>query len=149
MGSNYRRDDIQAGLRTKAEELAARKEATKLVERWNAELAAKRSPQFSPTIGAAMRAGKPWLRLHCPGCRQVYEIDLRRIVRPHDFPITGLRAALVCESMCRRTGPKPELLGLAALPQAPEWLRRSGQRMSAVDNNAPERPIVLPKLLMV
>jgi hypothetical protein len=116
MGSSFRRDDFKAASISSAEELAARKEATELVERWNGELAAKRTPQFSPTIGAAMRAGKPWLLLHCPGCRQVYEVDLRRIVRPHDFPITGLRAALVCESMCRRAGPKPELLSVAARP---------------------------------
>jgi hypothetical protein len=122
MGNSFRRDDFKAASVSNAEELAARKEATELVERWNADLAGGRAPQFSPTIGAAMRAGKPWLRLHCPGCRQVYQIDLRCIVRPHDFPITALRAALVCESMCRRAGPKPELLGLAALP----YTRRYG-----------------------
>jgi hypothetical protein len=116
MGSSFRRDDFKAASASNAEERAARDEATALVERWNAQLAEGRAPQFSPTIGAAMRAGKPWLRVHCPGCRQVYEVDLRRIVRPSDFPITGIRAALVCESMCRRAGPKPELLGLAALP---------------------------------
>ena len=27
------------------------------VQRWNAQLAAKRTPQFSPTIGAALNAG--------------------------------------------------------------------------------------------
>jgi hypothetical protein len=127
MGSSFRRDDFRAASVSNAEELAARKEATELVERWNAELAATRVPQFSPTIGAAMRAGKPWLRLYCPGCRQVYQIDLRCIVRPQDFPITGLRAALVCESMCRRAGPKPELLGVAALT----YTRQNGRNRRA------------------
>ena len=41
-----------------------------------------------------------------------YEIDLRKIVRPADFPIMGLRAVMVCESMCRGDGPEPQLLGL-------------------------------------
>jgi hypothetical protein len=76
----YRSDGFKADSVSNAEELAARKEATELVERWNGELDAKRTPQFSPTIRAAMRAGKPWLRLYCPGCRQVYQIDLRCIV---------------------------------------------------------------------
>lgn len=112
----YRSDEIKDAAIRSAADHAARNEAVAIVEQWNVQLADKRVPQFSPTIGAAIRAGKPWLRLHCPGCRQVYEIDLRRIVRPQDFPITALRAALVCESMCRREGPQPELLELAAVP---------------------------------
>ena len=41
---------------------------------------------------------------------------LRKIVRPKDFPIMGLRAAMVCESMCRGVGPEPQLLGVHPLP---------------------------------
>jgi hypothetical protein len=73
-------------------------------------------PQFSPTIEAAFRARRPWLRLFCAGCQQQYEIDLRRIVRPADFPIMALRAALVCESMYLGDGPVPQLLGLERVP---------------------------------
>lgn len=109
----YRSDAFNAALISSTEEVARRKEAAAIVDRWNAQLAAA---QFSPTIGAAIRAGKSWLRLFCPGCRQMYQIDLRPIVRPHDFPVTALRAALVCESMCRSEGPKPKLLGLSTLP---------------------------------
>jgi hypothetical protein len=128
MGNNFRRDDIKAASVASAEEFAARKEATAIVERWNAELAGKHVPQFSPTIGAAMRADKPWLRLYCPGCRQVYQVDLRCIVRPRDFPVTGLRAALVCESMCRSAGPPPELLGLTAFADDALTFRRHGKK---------------------
>lgn len=53
-------------------------EALNLIEAWNAELAAGSKPQFSPTIGCALNAGMPWQRLHCPGCRRVYEIDVRQ-----------------------------------------------------------------------
>ena len=60
--------------------------------------------------------GKAGLRLFCPGCQQQYEIDLRKVVRAQDFPIMGLRAAMVCESMCRGDGPEPQLLGLERLP---------------------------------
>jgi hypothetical protein len=40
----------------------------------------------------------------------------RQATRPKDFPIMGLRAAMVCESMCRGVGPKPQLLGVHPLP---------------------------------
>jgi hypothetical protein len=76
----------------------------------------QRLPQFSPHIGAAIRADRPWLRLYCAGCQQTYQIDLRRVVRPLDFPITALRAAMVCDSMCRGQDPQPELLGLDRHP---------------------------------
>ena len=33
-----------------------------------------------------------------------------------DFPIMALRAALVCETMCRGGGPPPQLLGLERVP---------------------------------
>lgn len=94
----------------------AEAEAAAIVDRWNAQLARKRAPQFSPTIGAALNAGKPWLRLVCLGYAQQYEVDLRQIVRPRDYPIAALRAAMVCESACRGEGPQPTLLRLHEVP---------------------------------
>jgi hypothetical protein len=100
--------------------LTARKDAARnaqaraIVGRWNTELSAGRLPQFSPTLEAAFRARRPWLNMFCGGCQQRHEIDLRRIVRPKDFPIMALRAALVCE-MCRG-GPEPSLVGLEEQP---------------------------------
>jgi hypothetical protein len=115
MGTGERRDQLQLFMRTATAERAARAEAERVAETWNAGLAARKPAQFSPTIGCAIDAGRPWLRLHCPACRQVYELDLRRIVRPRDFPITAL--PLVCESGCRRQAPRPEFLGLYAVPE--------------------------------
>jgi hypothetical protein len=86
------------------------------VKTLNAELAAGKRPQFSPTLEAALRARHPWLRLFSAGGQKQYEIDLRKIVRPADFPIMALRAALVCESMCRGGAPAPQLLGLETVP---------------------------------
>ena len=40
----------------------------------------------------------------------------RQATRPKDFPIMGLRAAMVCESMCRGVGSEPQLLGVHPLP---------------------------------
>ena len=98
--------------------------AAGLVDAWNMMLDDETRPLYSPTLEAAFLAGRPWLRIYCPGCQQQYEVDLRRIVRPRDFPIMGLRAAMVCESMCRGAGPEPELRGLHRLPFDPRKLSR-------------------------
>jgi hypothetical protein len=63
-----------------------------------------------PDAGGSIPGSPAVARLFCPGCQQQHEIDLRRIVRPRDFPIMALRAALVCETMCRGGGPPPQLL---------------------------------------
>jgi hypothetical protein len=84
-------------------ELAA--DAVGLVNKWNADIerrkdahygyaARRRYPQFSPHIGAAILASKPFLRLLCPACKQQGDVDLRTVVRPSDFPIDGLYDAL-------------------------------------------------------
>lgn len=87
-------------------------EAIKITDAWNARLARGERPQFSPTLEAAVRAQRPWLRLGCDGCRTEYEIDLRTMNHPQDMPIMGLQEALRCETMCRGQGPAPTLLGL-------------------------------------
>jgi hypothetical protein len=110
MGEGERNDGIRLAATRTAFDRAKLAEALKLVEAWNAKLADGDKPQFSPTIGGALNAGTPWLRLHCPGCRQVYDLDPRGIVGSRDFPITALR--LTCESMCRWQARRPELLGL-------------------------------------
>jgi hypothetical protein len=116
MAKGERNDSIRLVALRAAHDRATVAEALNLVETWNAKLVERNGkPQFSPTIGCAINAGMPWLRLHCPGCHQVYEIDLRRIVRPRDFPIMAL--PLTCESGCRRQAPKPDLLGLFTAPE--------------------------------
>ena len=94
MGKGDRNDQIRLLAHKGADRAAERAQAVRIVEAWNAELTRDRVPLFSPPLGAAFLARRPWLRLFCPGCQQQYEIDLRRIVRPSDFPIMGLRAAL-------------------------------------------------------
>jgi hypothetical protein len=116
MSKGERNDHIRLMTLRHAMDRVTLAEARNLVEAWNAKLAEGSKPQFSPTIGCALNAGMPWLRLHCPGCRQVYEIDLSKIVRPRDYPITALK--LTCESGCRRQAPKPELIGLFAYPES-------------------------------
>jgi hypothetical protein len=82
MAKGERNDSIRLVALRAAHDRATVAEALNLVETWNAKLVERNGkPQFSPTIGCAINAGMPWLRLHCPGCHQVYEIDLRRIER--------------------------------------------------------------------
>ena len=103
--------------RREAHDRARIADAMAVVEQWNVRIATGKPPHMSPTIGAAILAGKPWLRLYCPGCRQQHELDLRRVVRPREFPITAL--SLTCEYGCRGQSPRPELLGLMPTPYDP------------------------------
>jgi hypothetical protein len=69
MGKDERNDNIRMASTRAAMDRATLAEALNLVEAWNAKLAERNGkPQFSPTIGCAINAGMPWLRLHCPGC---------------------------------------------------------------------------------
>jgi hypothetical protein len=114
--SGQRAEELRVAALTARDKAARDAQARAIVEKWCAELADAKRPQFSPTLEAAFRARRPWLRLFCAGCQQQYEIDLRKIVRPQGFPIMALRGALVCESICRGGGPAPQLLGLERVP---------------------------------
>ena len=117
MGHNSgAREEAERATREALISHARDQQAAVIVERWNTELADGKRPQFSPTLEAALRARRPWLRVYCSGCQTQTDVDLRRIVRPQDFPIVGLRAALVCETLCRGQGPVPVLCGLHPFP---------------------------------
>jgi hypothetical protein len=74
-----RTDRLAACQRARAAEQVSRDEAVRVVERWNAALAAGRGALWSPTIRCAVIAGMPWLDVHCPGCRSSRAIDIRTI----------------------------------------------------------------------
>jgi hypothetical protein len=115
MGTSERRlDRIEKRARDAVTAKAAR-EAKRVVGIWNARHAANRDLWFYPTIGAAIVAKCPWLRFYCPACRQIGEVDLRRLDRHREATIESLIPAL----SCRRCVPDPpfaKLLGLATLP---------------------------------
>jgi hypothetical protein len=64
-----RTDRLGAYRHARAAEQGTHEEAARVVERWNAALAAGRGALWSPTIHCAVIAGMPWLDVHCPGCR--------------------------------------------------------------------------------
>ncbi len=86
VGFNKRK--MEDARRHEAEKVAAARRATdrqiledaeQLVTAWN-ERQAKRMPMlFSPTIGAAIKAGYWFLRARCPACRTTGDVDLRTL----------------------------------------------------------------------
>ncbi len=86
----------------RAAEEAARKEAFRIIERWNAE----RSPLWSRTIGCAVVAGTPWLDVYCPGCRTSRAIDIRTLDRHPLASVGNLVLGLRC-SWCPGNAPMP------------------------------------------
>jgi hypothetical protein len=87
-------------------------EAVRIVEAWNAKLAAGRRILFSPTIGAAIISGHRWLTVLCPACGTVNEIDVGSLGRHPDASIMSLIPALSCRA-CRPHAPFAQLRGLA------------------------------------
>jgi hypothetical protein len=71
---------VRQWLRAPAER-AENRTASRLIDLWDARRARGAEPLFSPTIGAAIRAGRPWLSCYCPGCGVVGTFDLRKIDR--------------------------------------------------------------------
>lgn len=76
MGANQRRLDM---LEKRARDAFTDKAVREAM--WNARHAANRHLWFYPTIGAGDAAECPWLRFYCPACRQIGEVDLRKLDR--------------------------------------------------------------------
>jgi hypothetical protein len=98
-----------------AEEKAAREDARRVIERWNAALAAGRGTLWSPTIRAAVIAGMPWLDVYCPGCKTSRAIDIRTIDRHPLASVGSLVLGLRC-TWCGGCAPMPRIIGLHRLP---------------------------------
>jgi hypothetical protein len=115
------REEIAAFARQLARAPAERAEnraASRLIDLWDARRVRGAEPLFHPTIGAAIRAGRPWLSCYCPGCGVMGEIDLRKLDRHRDTAITSL----IPELSCKRCAPHPpfaRLIGLRGLRVSP------------------------------
>src|SRR6202521_761926 len=118
MGVRTRGYDIAASLRSSAADVAARDQARRVVERWNAALAAGRGALWSPTIKCAVIAATPWLDVYCPGCRTSRAIDLRTIDRHPLASVGSLVLGLRC-TWCSGAAPMPKITGLHAVPPVP------------------------------
>lgn len=97
--------------------------AGRVVALWTARRARGAEPLFAPTIGAAIRARRPWLSFICPGCRQVGDLDLRAIDRHPHASIESLIPAL----SCRRCSPNPPFVKLIGLHPRPGGTEAAGR----------------------
>ena len=72
-------------------------------------------PSASLADAVRLLAGKPWLRVLCPACGQVGNINLAKVVRPPDTPIGAIYDVANCTTgICRGDAPPPVPLGLYA-----------------------------------
>jgi len=89
--------------------------AERVVSPWDKRRARGAEPLFHPTIGAAIRAGKPWLTFYSPGCQIVGKVDLRKLDRHHGATIGSLIPQLSCQR-CSPHPPFARLIGLQSRP---------------------------------
>ena len=106
-----RSQELAARMRADAADREARDKAKRVVESWNAAIAAGQGALWSPTIRCAVIAGMPWLDVHCPGCGTSGAIDIRTIDRHPLASVGSLVLGLRC-SMCPGATPMPVLHGL-------------------------------------
>lgn len=125
MGSkpDWRSIGLQMTAAEQAADEVARRQCAAAIEGWNERLRISEDPEPSPSIGVALTGGYRWLSFYCPGCRQVFDLDLASIDRHPRASIVSLITSLVCRSNCRGRSPLPQLLGLARFK--PEPKRRS------------------------
>jgi hypothetical protein len=90
-------------------------EAGNIVEVLNSRLAAGRELLFTPTIRAAVMARTPMLTFSCPACRVTGTVDLRKLDRHPQTPVTSLIPSLSCQ----RCSPNPPFAKLTGLQKDP------------------------------
>jgi hypothetical protein len=97
MGFNRRKMEDQR--RDAAEKEAATRRATdaqvledaeRLIAAWNERQALRAPMIFSPTVGAAVRAGHWFLWVRCPACQTINAVDSRTLDRHHDAAVSSL-----------------------------------------------------------
>jgi len=101
------------------------KDAERLIAAWNERQARRMPLLFAPTIGAAVKARCWFLRVYCPACRTMRDIDLRVLDRHRDAAVTSLIPSLSCRS-CRPNAPFAELVRLSRTTIADEmWIEHT------------------------
>lgn len=96
------------------EERRTNRFASRVIDLWSKRLARDAEPLLVPTIGAAVRAGRPWLSFQCPACTMIGEADVRKFDRHPQASIQSLIQMLACPRC--PGGPFVKLTGLAAGP---------------------------------
>ena len=110
-------------------------DAAALIDYWNERLAGKIPNLFSPTIGAALKAGTPWLWAECPGCKITKDVDLRKIERHPGATVSSLIPALSCRS-CSPNAPFCRLVKLSPINIADDIRAVGSSQPRAVQTKA-------------
>jgi hypothetical protein len=112
----------------KHHEAAHRALAVHAVTRWNKLMersAPRHKPGWSPMIGVAIAARFYFLDAYCPGCRQLKQVDLRKLERHERTTLYGLIPLLSCRS-CQPSPPFARLVRLSQhaweSPHAPAYV---------------------------
>jgi hypothetical protein len=90
---------------------AASRFATRVLSLWDARRERGDTLLFVPTIGACITAERPILTFHCPACKIGGRVDLRKLDRHPDTPVTSLIPSLSCQR-CTPNPPFAKLDGL-------------------------------------
>jgi len=95
--------DREIGEAEKYADAANQALALEAVTRWNKLMersASRHKPGWSPMVCVAVAARFYFLDLFCPGCRQIKQVDLRKLDRHERTTLDGLIPLLRCQS-CR------------------------------------------------
>ena len=90
--------------------------AVEAVTHWNKLMersASRHKPGWSPMVGVAVTAKFYFLDVYCPGCRQIKQVDLRKLDRHERTTLHGLIPILSCKN-CQ---PQPPFARLVRLSQ--------------------------------
>jgi hypothetical protein len=135
MGFNRRKMEDQRRQVAEMEAAARRatdaqvpEDAERLIAIWNERQALRAPKIFSPTIGAAIKAGYWFLWVRCPACRTINAIDLRKLDRHRDAAVSSVIPALSCRS-CRPNAPFAELARLSRTSIADEMREEHRRRV--------------------
>ena len=104
---------------------------SRLIDLWDARRARGAEPLFHPTIGAAIRAGRPWFSCYCRGCGVVGQIDLGTIDR-HRERVGLLRCRFVAAPRCKLRHTHASLGVTIMRPEALSPRQRAGPQVACV-----------------
>ena len=97
MGFNRRKMEAERKAKADAEAAARRatdarvlEDAEQRIVAWNDRQAQRMPLLFAPTIGAAVASRHHFIRVYCPACRTMCDIDLRMLDRHRDAAVTSL-----------------------------------------------------------
>ena len=83
------------------------------VKEWNRLMERRHKPSWSPMVGVALAANYCFLDVWCPGCRQLKQVDLRKLDRHPQTTLYGLIPKLSCTA-CQPSPPFAQLVRLTA-----------------------------------